>query len=97
MAASVASRAMRVEIMPVNQEFIHTNQNTDLLKKLAGASGGYYFRSDRVDSIYRRLDVTRRIVKHTETYQMWDRLTVLLIIIALLALEWFLRRRRGLA
>ena len=93
----LGSDSMRVEIMPVNQEFIHTNQNTDLLRKLAQISGGYYFQADQADSLYSRLDVTRRIIKYTETYRIWDRLTILLIIIALLALEWFLRRRRGLA
>jgi len=93
----LGSDSIRIDVLPVSQEFIQTSQNIELLSRLAEESGGEYFTAEKADSIFTRVNLTPAIVKQTETYQLIDRLSVLFIFIALLSIEWFLRRRRGLA
>ncbi len=93
----LGSDSISIEVLPVSQEFIRTSQNVELLSRLAGESGGEYFSAERADSIFSRINLTPATVKQTVTYQLIDRLSVLVMIIGLFSIEWFLRRRRGLA
>jgi hypothetical protein len=84
-------------VMPVNREFLKTKQAVNFLKKLAEKSGGTYFNENEAEKIKDILDFRPEIKTESATIELWNRLPVLLIIIFLLSLEWFIRKRKGLA
>jgi hypothetical protein len=84
-------------VTPVNNEFTYTRQDYRLLKKLAEKSGGKYFNSTEASQLPPSLDLSTRLVREEETVDLWNRLPMLLAIILLLSVEWFFRKRKGLA
>ena len=71
--------------------------NENLLREIARLSGGRYFREDEIGDLNQVLaGADEQTVSITEQ-KFWDRLPFLLLLIGLLSVEWFVRRRRGLA
>jgi hypothetical protein len=88
---------IEVNVLPVNNEFIFTKQDADFLNKLAIATGGKYFTVNNYKDIIPLLPNTPKIVSTTINYDLWNKLYTLLLIILLLSVEWFIRKRKGLA
>jgi hypothetical protein len=86
-----------IPILPVNQEFIETTQNVQLLKKLAAKNGGHYVRDQQIEELIPMIRTETISKQKQETVEIWNRLPVLLTIIGLLCVEWFIRKRKGLA
>jgi hypothetical protein len=84
-------------VMPVNREFLKTKQDVPFLKKLAEKSGGKYFHENEAEKIKDVINIRPEIKAESTTIELWNRMPVLLAIIFLLSLEWFIRKRKGLA
>ena len=50
-----------------------------------------------LNEIKKVLPKTNKIQNQTITYELWNKLPMLLLIILLLSIEWFIRKRKGLA
>jgi len=88
---------IEINVLPVNNEFIYTRQDADFLNKLAVSTGGKYFTSDNYEEIIPLIPKSPKINSLTVNYDLWNKLYSLLLIIFLLSVEWFIRKRKGLA
>lgn len=70
--------------------------NAALLRRMAEAGGGAYLDPDRLDGLAERLRAASGAVPRTVTREVWHHAAVLVLLIALLAAEWSLRRLWGL-
>ena len=80
---------------PVNNEYTNTRQDSRFLKKLAEKSGGKYFSEQEASQLIDHFDISPRLVRQKETFDIWNKLPMLLVIIGLLSIEWFCMIRVG--
>jgi hypothetical protein len=88
---------LKIIVASLNREFLNTRQNYTFLKKLADKTGGEYFAEEKADEVLNALRIESQIKHEDKTYELWNRLPVLLLVLFLLTLEWFIRKRKGLA
>lgn len=74
-------------------EYFSLRQNRGLLQQLAAATGGAYFTPDRLDGLLEAIRFSPAGVTQQETRSLWDMPVIFLLLIALKAAEWLLRRR----
>lgn len=84
-------------VSEANREFFGAAQNSDVLKRIASETGGKYYQTNEMQSllddlIYRQTPYSERVTK-----DLWDMPINFMLIIGLLAGEWFLRKREGMA
>jgi len=94
---SLGRDEIELVVTTVNREFLNTKQNHRFLKRLANKSGGKYFDEDDSDKLINYLNLKPEIKQESDTIELWNRLPFLVIIIFLLSLEWFIRKRKDLA
>ena len=70
--------------------------NESLLKQLATKTGGVYFPFAEASTLPEKIDALQHPVFVTEERDLWDTPLVLICVVALLGMEWFLRKRKGL-
>lgn len=86
----------RVRVTRPDLELRSLRQHGEFLAQLAEETGGQYLPLDAADRL--RVDKATQVrVTRGPDLELWDRAWVLLIIVALLAAEWFVRRRSHLA
>jgi uncharacterized membrane protein len=91
------------DVAPSSAELAEGAPDHDALRQLAEKSGGRFFRPSEVDADFPSL--LREILKRDQQYKIIDErslhlrhtLSGFLLLVALFAAEWFLRRRAGLA
>ncbi|MEZ5288000.1 MAG: glutamine amidotransferase [Vicinamibacterales bacterium] len=71
--------------------------NEPVLQRLAAASNGMYVRMDEVDRVAALIRDSAQAVETTDLRDLWHNVWTLLGIMGMLAAEWMLRRRAGLA
>jgi len=83
-----------IEVNLSNLESEHSEQNVELLKKLVGDTGGHYLTLEECQKELVRLLPNRSepVVIEEQLMTLWDRSWWMYTMIALLALEWLLRR-----
>jgi hypothetical protein len=84
-------------VTTVNREFLTTRQNHRFLKRLAEKTGGEYFDESNAADILNSLYLKPELKRETETFELWNRWPFLLVIIVLLSIEWFIRKKKDLA
>jgi len=94
---NLGNNEIEINVLPVNSEFIFTKQDNEFLKRLAETTSGQYFNSDNYKKIIPLLPNTSEKISTTINYDLWNKLYTLLLIIFLLSVEWFIRKRKGLA
>jgi len=76
-------------------ENFHREQNKDLLSKLAEQTGGRYYEPGDANALTREISFSEAGITGRETKEIWDMPAVFLLVFALKATEWLLRRRWG--
>jgi hypothetical protein len=84
-------------VTTVNREFLTTRQNFRFLKRLSEKTGGEYFNEIEAGNLVNSLNLKPELRSESETFELWNRWPLLLIVIILLSLEWFIRKRKDLA
>jgi uncharacterized membrane protein len=77
-------------------EFLNTQLNEPLLKEIADISGGSYDRISDISNLLSSIKETKDKVISIRERSIWDNAFVLIIVMALLTTEWFIRKRKGL-
>jgi hypothetical protein len=81
-------------------EFQETRSDVQLLHQLAARSGGRFLTAGTIDSLPGFLRSLRGFspseVRHELSLELWNWQYVLALLVGLLALEWFLRKRSGM-
>jgi hypothetical protein len=84
-------------VTTVNREFLSTRQNYHFLKRLSEKSGGLYFNESQVGNLVKSINLKPEIKHEQGTFELWNRWPFLVVIIFLLSLEWFIRKKKDLA
>jgi hypothetical protein len=90
----------RFTIGEENVEFLATRMNKNLLEQISYRSGGAYFPINETEKlvgiINKNVTFNAREISETSETELWNWKYLGLIVICLLALEWFLRKRNGM-
>ena len=76
-------------------ESFHTSQNRDLLEKLADQTGGRYYKPDQASKLSEEISYSEAGITARETRDLWDMPALFLLVLAIRAAEWLLRRKWG--
>lgn len=77
-------------------ENFHTEQNRDLLEKLASQTGGRYWKPQELSKLPSEIAYSEAGITVRETKPLWDMPAIFLLILILLFAEWLLRRKWGI-
>jgi hypothetical protein len=76
-------------------ENFHTEQNRDLLEKLASQTGGRYWRPGELSKLPEEIPYSDAGITMRETKELWNMPAIFLLLILLRFSEWLLRRKWG--
>jgi hypothetical protein len=76
-------------------ESFHTEQNRELLERLAASTGGRYWRPQQLGELARAIPYSAAGVTVQQTEELWNMPIIFLALLALRGGEWLLRRRWG--
>jgi hypothetical protein len=76
-------------------ENFHTDQNRELLTRLASQTGGRYWRPQDLSDLPDEIAFSEAGVTTLETRELWNMPVFLLAIVLLRFTEWLLRRKWG--
>ena len=96
-AASLETAQTSFIVGPLNREARDARQNRELLKRISADTGGQYYQLPRADDLIEDLTHSEGAGTIRETKDLWDMPINFLLMIALAAGEWFIRKRKGLA
>jgi uncharacterized membrane protein len=77
-------------------ENFHTEQNRDLLERLATQTGGQYWKPADLGKLAAAIPFSEAGVTMRETKDLWDLPLVFLVLVLLRFSEWWLRRKWGI-
>jgi len=90
----------RFAVGPVNVEYLATTMNRPLLEQLAEQSGGKFYPADRADSLWSDIAAKADLVPvekvRRREIELWNWVVLGAVLVLLLAVEWFLRKRWAL-
>jgi hypothetical protein len=73
-----------------------TTANPSLMRQLARITGGQFGSGNRIFDILKGIHLPDRTVESTQEIELYSRPLTLLVLILLLTIEWFIRKRRGM-
>jgi hypothetical protein len=76
-------------------ENFHTEQNRELLEKLASETGGKYYKPEDAQKLGKDISYSEAGITVRETRDLWDMPIVFLLLLVLRSGEWLLRRKWG--
>jgi hypothetical protein len=77
-------------------ENFHREQNRELLEKLASQTGGRYWKEQDLAKLPNEISYSEAGISVRDTKGLWNMPVVFLVLVALLAGEWLLRRKWGI-
>jgi hypothetical protein len=77
-------------------ENFHTEQNRDLLVRLASQTGGRYWRPQELSKLPDEISYSEAGISSRETRELWNMPAVFLVILLLRSAEWLVRRSWGI-
>lgn len=86
---------IRVEDLPV--EFRSAEMKGDLLRRIAGETGGRFYTPATVSQLAEDLTYSPRNASVVDEKELWDMPALFLGILVALSIEWLYRKQRGLA
>jgi hypothetical protein len=93
----VVSTPCLFSVRATSQELVLKPINDKVLKALARSSGGRYGTPEEIDRALQDMRVSERRERKLEYLSLWQNAFVLACLIALLAIEWVIRKLRNMA
>ena len=84
------------EVKPSYAEFSDAALNVSLLTNLAEMSGGKYYSIEEANQLVNQISLVESATSEITDVDIWDLPLIFGLILMLLGLEWFLRKRGGL-
>ena len=78
-------------------EFIDAGLDADLLKTMADVSGGKFYTEIDAERLMKDLKRRDKVVAAAVEQEIWDMPIILFLLVGLFALEWLIRRRKGMS
>ena len=94
---SLGEQSGLFEVAESYAEFTNAELNVQLLQTLANTSGGRYYTLEDVSQMVNHIPLVESATSQLVDEEIWDMPLIFASVILLLGLEWFLRKRRGLA
>ena len=94
-AEEIGTDAVTFQRLDGIAESFHTGQNRALLQELATSTGGRYIKPAELSSLTADIPYSQAGVSVRQTRELWNMPTAFLLILALRAGEWLLRRKWG--
>ena len=94
---SLGEQSGLFEVAESYAEFTNAELNAQLLQTLANTSGGKYYTLEDASQMVNHIPLVESATSHLVDEEVWDMPLIFAVVILLLGLEWFLRKRRGLA
>ena len=76
-------------------ENFHTEQNREMLEKLSAETGGTYWKPEELSNLPKEISYSEAGISVRDTKELWNMPAVFLLLLALMAAEWLLRRKWG--
>jgi uncharacterized membrane protein len=96
-AKSLGTAKTHFRVAESSEEFHNAGMNADALKRLTAETGGRYYPSADARSLPEDISYSNKGMSRTEEKDLWDMPFLFLLLVGLLATEWILRKRKGLA
>jgi len=77
-------------------EYETVRMNAELLLAVANSSGGKFLKPEELDAALRSLDFAPEPIEVAYQGRLWGQQWPLFLLVGLLAVEWAVRRRRGM-
>ncbi|GAB1266652.1 VWA domain-containing protein [Aurantivibrio infirmus] len=84
-------------VTPSRREFLQAGMDSGLLRRMAAASGGKFYTRDDANDIVNDITFNPNAYSQTEVHSFWDQPFFLYLLLALICIEWFARRYKGLS
>ncbi len=94
---SLGEQSGLFEVAESYAEFTNAELNAQLLQTLANTSGGKYYTFEDASQMVNHIPLVESATSRLVDEDIWDMPLIFGSVILLLGLEWFLRKRRGLA
>ncbi len=94
---SLGEQSGLFEVAESYAEFTNAELNAQLLQTLANTSGGKYYTLEDASQMVNHIPLVESATSRLVDEEIWDMPLIFGSVILLLGLEWFLRKRRGLA
>ena len=90
----------RFSIGESNIEFNNIKMNADILKQIAYKTGGDFYTINNFNKVLEKIKNDANFipaeVTHKSEFQLWNIYYILILLILLLAIEWFIRKKSGM-
>lgn len=93
---TITSAPAFVDAAESRSEFFGSQMRAPLLRRVADETGGRFYTAANVASLPEDLSITGRGVTVQEELELWDMPVLFLVLLGLVAVEWSVRRRRGM-
>ena len=94
---SLGEQSGLFEVAESYAEFTNAELNAQLLQTLANTSGGRYYTLEDASQMVNHIPLVESATSRLVDEEVWDMPLIFGIVLLLFGLEWFLRKRRGLA
>ena len=94
--AIVSADSGKFSVIPFQWELQNTGANGDLLRRLATTSGGLSIARDSLGNWLAGLKFVPEKRREFYEIKLWQHWSLFVILISLLALEWFIRKQKGM-
>lgn len=93
---TIASPPLDIAVSDVSVEFQRVDQDRQNLEMIARQSGGFYADEEGIDDLAGRIAVNPKVTPATSEMTLRTSLAVFAVVIALLSVEWIVRKRVGM-
>lgn len=93
---SLGKQQALFEVKPSFAEFSDAALNVNLLTNLAEMSGGKYYPIEEADQLVNQISLVESATSEITDVDIWDLPLIFGLIVMMLGMEWFLRKRGGL-
>ncbi|HZS07175.1 MAG TPA: glutamine amidotransferase [Blastocatellia bacterium] len=94
---SVGTAQSNFLVTELNREFHDAAQNVELLKRIAAETGGKYFPLNKANDLLEEIQYLEGNNSERVSKDLWDMPINFLLIVGLASVEWFMRKKKGLA
>lgn len=92
-----AEQSAAMVVTPSIREYINAQRDWDVLERISSESKGAFFALSDVDQLQEVIRQTPNALMRERTIDLWNNKWVFILLIVLMSLDWFLRRRKGLS
>jgi len=84
-------------VTPSRREFLQAGMDSGLLRRMSTISGGKFYTRDEAGDIVNDITFQPNAYSQTQVHSLWDQPLFLFLLLALICIEWFARRFKGLS